>query len=204
MAADWRSKEVDVRKLSDCVTEASEEADFKAQPETEFTLIRVTYDGKCEIDKKRLGKHIRAKTMYRVKEGQLVFSKIRSTDGAMGIVPKELDGALVSGSYVVFDCGTPEETAYLWAVLRSHEERADMQSLSTGAGSYVTSWPEVGEVLVPWLKDNERRSVGASIIESWKLEKDAQRTQNDAFAKLDFLGIESESIRRWKAVKAPT
>ena len=196
---------MDVRKLSDCVTEASEEADFKAQPETEFTLIRVTYDGKCEIDKKRLGKHIRAKTMYRVKEGQLVFSKIRSTDGAMGIVPKELDGALVSGSYVVFDCGTPEDTAYLWAVLRSHEERADMQSLSTGAGRYVTSWPEVGEVLVPWLKDNERRSVGASIIESWKLEKDAQRTQNDAFAKLDFLGIESESsIRRWKARKLPT
>jgi type I restriction enzyme M protein len=205
MADKWRAQNVKVIELKSVMNPVYDSLNPKAHLETEFTLIKVTYDGKCEVDKKKLGKNIKAHMMYRVREGQLVFSKIRSTDGAVGIVPKEVEGALVSGSYVVFDCGSAEDTAYLWMVLRSHEIRADMQSLSLGAGRYTTSWPEVGAVLVPWLCDDERRAIGKALIESWKLEKEVRKTQEAAFSKLDFLQLESvDSVRRWKATKAPT
>lgn len=205
MANKWRSQNIEVKELRNIAEPIYDSFNPKKHSDVNFTLIKVSYDGKCEVDKVKLGKNIKAKVMYKVREGQLIFSKIRSTDGAVGIVPRELNGALVSGSYIVFDCGTPEDTAYLWAVLRSHEVRADMQSISLGAGRYTTSWPEVGTVLIPWLDNDERKVVGKALIESWEMEREVKRTQNTAFAKLQLLQLESdESIRRWKAAKAPT
>lgn len=134
-----------------------------------------------------------------------MFSVIRSTDGAIGIVPDELDGALVSDtSYVVFDCPDPRDAAYLWAILRSHEIRADMQSLSPGSSRYNTPWPEVGEVLVPWLAQAKRRAIGQGLIDTWSMEKQVERSREAAMAKVAALGVESkESIQRWRASKAP-
>lgn len=147
--------------------------------------------------------------MYRVKTGQMVFSTIRATDGAVGIVPSEMDGGLVSDtSYTVFDLqdgGTGDDMAYLWAVLRSFELRADMQSLSPGSGRYTTYWPEVGEIFVPWLDEPQRQAVGRALIEVWEKEKQVPKDLQAALSKLDGLEIESESSKmRWNLSKAPT
>ena len=40
---------------------------------------------------------------YRVKKGQLIYSRIGASDGAFGVVPDELDGAVVSKDFPVFD-----------------------------------------------------------------------------------------------------
>jgi hypothetical protein len=143
--------------------------------------------------------------MFRVRKGQLVFSQIRATDGSIGIVPTEMDGALVSGSYYTFDCGDGEETAYLWAVLRSHELRADMQSQSPGSGRYVTYWPDIGRLLVPRFEESRRREVGRMLLDSWDKEKEIEAYRAQALAQVAELGVESDaSIRRWTASKAPT
>ena len=120
--------------------------------------------------------------------------------------PPELDGALVSSdSYVVFTCATVEETAYLWAVLRSHELRADMQAKSTGSGRYVTEWPNVGDWLqVPWLPDIERQRVGTELVEAFQMQRQAIAKQHEAMTKLLDLGIDSaDSITRWQRSRAP-
>jgi hypothetical protein len=147
--------------------------------------------------------------MYRVKTGQMIFSTIRATDGAIAVVPTELDGGLVSDtSYTVFDLlngGTPEDMAYLWAVLRSYELRADMQSLSPGSGRYTTYWPEVGEIYVPWLEKHKRQEIGRGLIETWEKEKQVPKDLQSALSKLDSLEIESDSSKmRWNLSKAPT
>jgi type I restriction enzyme S subunit len=49
-----------------------------------------------------LGKEIKTKKQYRIREGQFVFSKIDARNGAMGLVPPELDGAIVSNDFPVF------------------------------------------------------------------------------------------------------
>ena|SRR3990167_2960273 len=120
-----------------------------------------------------------------------------------------IDGGLVSDtSYTVFDLlndGTPEDMAYLWAVLRSYELRADMQSLSPGSGRYTTYWPTVGEIYVPWLDEGKRKEIGAALIETWEKEKQVPKDLQGALSKLDFLEVESEASKmRWRLSKAPT
>ena len=124
----------------------------------------------------------------------------------LALSPPELDGALVSSdSYVVFSCSTPEEVAYLWAVLRSHELRADMQAKSKGSGRYVTEWPDVGDWLqVPWLPDAERHRVGEDLTEGFQMERQAIIKQREAMTNVFALGLDSEdSIARWQRSRAP-
>lgn len=143
--------------------------------------------------------------MYRARKGHLIFSTIRATDGAIGIVPPELDGALVAAtSYNVFDCGSAEDTAYLWAVLRSHEIRADMQSLSPGSGRYTSYWPDVGRVLIPWLSSEKRKAIGSQYLDVWRLERQMVLERKKAESAIVSLGVESEEAKkRWNASKPP-
>jgi type I restriction enzyme S subunit len=52
------------------------------------------------------GQAIKTKRQFRVREGQFVFSRIDARNGAMGLVPPELDGAIVSNDFPVFDIRT--------------------------------------------------------------------------------------------------
>lgn len=54
------------------------------------------------LRKECLGKDIKSKKQFRIREGQFVFSKIDARNGAMGLVPPELDGAIVSTDFPVY------------------------------------------------------------------------------------------------------
>ncbi|MFY9559764.1 MAG: N-6 DNA methylase [Terriglobales bacterium] len=209
MVEAWRSSGVEVKQLDALVKVASDPIEPASSPATDFRLLKVSYDGKCEVEREAKGNAIKARLMYRIRTGQMVFSTIRATDGAIGIVPEEMDGGLVSDtSYTVFEllnAGTSEDMAYLWAILRSYELRADMQSLSPGSGRYTTYWPEVGKICLPWLDEPSRREIGAALIETWEKEKQVPKDLQTALSKLDSLEVESESSKmRWKVSKAPT
>ena len=155
MVKKWEDEGIEVKRLDAVVTPTERVIKPANFPDTVFMLFKVSYDGRCEIESEKPGSRIRAGSMRQVTQGQMVFSTIRATDGAVGIVPPELDNALVStSSYTVFDCGSPQDAAYLWSILRSHEIRADMQSLSPGSGRYTTYWPEVGQLLVRGFRDS--------------------------------------------------
>ena len=51
----------------------------------------------------KLGKDIGTKKQYRVSEGQFIISKIDARNGAFGIISEELNGAVVTGDFPVFD-----------------------------------------------------------------------------------------------------
>ncbi len=57
-----------------------------------------------------LGRNISVKTQFYIKEGDFLISKRQIVHGACGIVPKELDGSIVSNEYSVF---TAKENFYL-------------------------------------------------------------------------------------------
>ena len=204
MADNWKASGVSVKRLIEVVSVVDEPIRPSEYPEDKFTLVKVSYGGKCEVESQKQGRRIRAATMQRVTVGQIVFSTIRATDGAIAIVTPELDGALVSGSYTVFKCDVPHDAAYLWSVLRSHELRADMQSLSPGSGRYTTYWPEVGKLLVPWPSEERRKDIGDGLIDLWDKERELMMRRQRALSHLDILGVESaESRRRWSVSKAP-
>ena len=50
-----------------------------------------------------VGQNIGTKKQFLIKEGQLLLSKIDARNGAFGIVPKELDGAIITGNFWAFD-----------------------------------------------------------------------------------------------------
>ncbi len=49
------------------------------------------------------GCDVKTKRQYRVRTGQLVYSRIDARNGAFGLVPPELDNAIVSNDFPVFD-----------------------------------------------------------------------------------------------------
>ena len=53
-----------------------------------------------------LGKNIGTKTQYLAKEGQFIMSKIDARNGAFGIITNELDGAIVTSDFPLFDVNT--------------------------------------------------------------------------------------------------
>ncbi|MDY0315938.1 MAG: restriction endonuclease subunit S, partial [Bacteroidales bacterium] len=53
-----------------------------------------------------IGKNIGTKQQYIVKTGQFLMSKIDARNGAFGLVPEKLDGAIVTNDFPVFDVDT--------------------------------------------------------------------------------------------------
>lgn len=52
------------------------------------------------------GENIGTKKQFRVESGQFIISKIDARNGAMGIIPNELDGAVVTPDFLSFDIDT--------------------------------------------------------------------------------------------------
>ena len=50
-----------------------------------------------------LGEEIGTKKQYLIREGQLLLSKIDARNGAFGIVPKELEGGVITGNFWVYE-----------------------------------------------------------------------------------------------------
>ena len=209
MREQWCDKGIEVKRLSELIKPANSIIAPAELPTQQFTLLKVSYDGYCEVESCKTGNRIKASWMYSVQQGQIIVSKLNASNGAVSIVPVELDGALVStSSYMVFDCSTEcdflQDAAYLQSVLRSYEIRADIQSLSSGSGRYMTQWPQLGKLFIPWLPTKERRNIGTDLITLWNNERELERQRRGSVAHLELLGVESEeSELRWKASKGP-
>ena len=68
---------------------------------TQLTL-KINNGGVVERCKKK-GAEIGTKKQIIVRKGQFIFSKIDARNGAFGIIPDELDGAIVTNDFPVFD-----------------------------------------------------------------------------------------------------
>jgi len=201
----WRKAGIDVQRIGDVVQLNETLIVPQTMPEKTFALISVSYDGVCRIEKRVKGKRMTPTAMYQVGKGDLVFSNIRATDGAIGIVPDELDGALVSvSSYTVLRCATYEDTVYLWSVLRSHEVRADMMSISTGTSRYTTDWGGGADIEIPWIDEPKRMAIARGFIDAWELEKKMLAIRQQSLNSIEELGVESkESLKRYRSYQAP-
>jgi type I restriction enzyme M protein len=200
----WRSAGIAVKRLHEVLTPLVDPVTPQQFPDQEFLLVMVTYDGICTIANRHKGKHIKPESMQRVHAGDLVFSNIRATDGAIGVVPPELDGALASGSFTILRASTLEDTVYLWSILRTYEIRADLMSPATGTGRYTTTWSDVRDIQIPWLSDPQRKEIAAGLTKAWAMEAEAKKIQTDAIHALTALDVNSEqSERRLKSYKPP-
>jgi type I restriction enzyme, S subunit len=73
-------------------------------PDADYRQITVKMWGAgVSLRRKVKGSAIAATSQIRVQAGQFIMSKIDARHGAFGIVPKELDGGIVSQDFPVFD-----------------------------------------------------------------------------------------------------
>jgi len=71
---------------------------------TEYKQITVSMHGRgVRLRQMVLGAAMKTKLQYRARAGRFIYSRIDARNGAMGIVPDELDGAVISGDFPTFN-----------------------------------------------------------------------------------------------------
>lgn len=92
--------EYSLEQLLKDVSYGSEEIDDK----TNYKLVTVrSKQHDVVLREVKKGSDIKTRPLRRIHEGQLLISRIGAKDGAIGIVSKELDGALVSGNFLIME-----------------------------------------------------------------------------------------------------
>lgn len=116
--------------LKKCLKRVKEKVEIK--DEVEYKQITVRLYGQGVLQRGfRMGKDIGTKTQFVAHTGQLIVSRIDARNGAFGIVPDFLDGAIVTNDFWLFDvCNASAE--YLALLLSSKLFQKQLQVLSTG------------------------------------------------------------------------
>lgn len=89
-------------KISDFLTRVRFPVQIEDDQPYRLVTIRMRHQGVCLRTVKQ-GVDIGTKTMYRVQAGQFILSGIDARNGAFGIIPEELDGAVVTNDFWYFD-----------------------------------------------------------------------------------------------------
>jgi type I restriction enzyme, S subunit len=73
-------------------------------PESTYKEVTVRINGKGVVERRQVqGIEIAADRRYQVKSGQFIISRIDARHGASGLIPDELDGAVVTNDFPLFD-----------------------------------------------------------------------------------------------------
>jgi type I restriction enzyme S subunit len=82
---------------------------IKVEPDQSYVNLGVKWNGLgVLIRKPRRGSEIKAKTLYGVRPGQLVYNRMFVVEGSFALVPPECEDAVISSEFPVFDI---DETA---------------------------------------------------------------------------------------------
>lgn len=73
-------------------------------PEATYKEVTVRINGKGVVERRQVqGVEIAADRRYRAKSGQFIISRIDARHGASGLIPDDLDGAVVTNDFPLFD-----------------------------------------------------------------------------------------------------
>lgn len=91
------------------------------EDDVEYRQITVSLHGRgLRLRQLVKGCDVKTKRQYRVRAGQFVYSRIDARNGAFGLVPPELDDAIVSNDFPVFDIdATMAEPRYICYLTQS-------------------------------------------------------------------------------------
>ena len=122
-------------KLREILTAAAEPCEV--DPETSYPNLGIYSFARGAFAKPPIdGSSTSAKTLYRVRKSQFIYSRLFAFEGAYTIVPAELAGRFVSNEFPSFDvaedAATPE---FLAAFFMSPRTWTDLQAGSLGLGS---------------------------------------------------------------------
>ncbi len=75
---------------------------IKVNDSDEYKRVRVKFNNEVVLRDKVNGIEILTKKQFRIAKGQLIVAKIGASNGALGIVPDELDDAIVTSDFLTY------------------------------------------------------------------------------------------------------
>ena len=107
---------------------------IKIEDTEEYKRVRVKlYDNGVELRDKVKGEEIGTKRQVRVSKGQFIIAKIGASSGAVGIIPEELDKAIVTTDFLTFNLVSDRvHPEYLVLLLSTNTVRARFEQFNRG------------------------------------------------------------------------
>lgn len=194
--AQWRKSGFRVLSLSDMVEERNwddEEIVRKDYPDS-VRLLLVRYEGVAEPGEEILPSESTNAAMYPVSANDIVISNIAASHGSIAVVPKELDGCVVSGEYTVLKVKPSFDPIVVQLIMRSPEVRADILLSSSGANRTRARWDLFRDVLAPYPQESMVATVKALALEADKAKRRSLKAMEEAQEKIETsLKLRSES-----------
>lgn len=89
-------------KIGDLLTRIKESIDIEEDKQYKRVTIKTNNQGVYLRDIE-IGSNIGTKKQFIIRAGQFLLSKIDARNGAFGIVPVELDGAIITGNFWTYE-----------------------------------------------------------------------------------------------------
>ncbi|MEV4312991.1 N-6 DNA methylase [Actinocrispum sp. NPDC049592] len=148
-----------------------------AESDELVTYLRVRYDGFTEAGDEVWTSDISGQKMHRVRTGDIVISHINAIHGAIGVVPPEHDGLVVTSEYTVCTTVSGMDPKVVWTLLRSPEVRAELLILATGIGRTRITWDQASKLMLPVPDKNLSSTLIADLTRAENAELDARNTR---------------------------
>jgi type I restriction enzyme S subunit len=105
------------------------------KPEESYKLVTISNKGIINLRNIVQGVEIKGDTAYRVKSGSFIYSRLAAHTGSFGLVPRELDGAIVTSEMPVFEINQDIILSdYLLHLLRQKKFLNILVQLTKGMG----------------------------------------------------------------------
>jgi len=102
--------------------------------EKEYKLVTISNNGSITLRKIEKGIQISADKAYAAKKGAFIYSRLSVHNGAFGIVPDDLDGALITSEMPIFDINANTLPDFLIYSLKLPSFKLQLNNLTKGMG----------------------------------------------------------------------
>lgn len=163
---------------------------IKVQPNETCELVTVRLWGKGVASRRKVtGAEIAASEMLQVKRNQFILSRIDARNGAFGLIPESLDGAVVSNDFPVFDI---DKARLLPAFLHWMSKTGDFVNFCKAASEGTTNRVRLKEerflaTAIPLPSLKEQRAIVARIDELAAKIREVRRIREDVDSDRNYL-----------------
>jgi len=175
------SQKFEVAKIADFLVKSKEIVNINNDQIYRRITVRISNKGVVLRDTQK-GINIGTKKQYIARAGQFIVSKIDARNGAFGIIPSELDGAIVTNDFPVFNVNTNRILPQFLLLITSTQHFLNFaQSCSSGT------------------TNRQRMNIDLFLQQQIPLPSIEQQTKivdayNEKIGKATFLRLQSENI----------
>jgi type I restriction enzyme, S subunit len=198
--------------LGSLLTRVKEEVDLQDDVIYKQTTVRLWNKGVI-LRGEQLGREIKTKRQFRIHSGQLVLSRIDVRNGAIGLVPPELDGAIISNDFWTYEIDQGQLAPKFLALCVTTPSFQDEANRASSGTTHRIRAEEEGflQINVPLPPLTEQRRIVARIEELAAKIEEARGLRRQAVEEakvlvnasarrlLSGVNVEETELRHWLA-----